>query len=97
MLDHYLHRFTHLHTATSRVHWTEATRFRAPNKPLLLLAVLDQFAQDSATGDLIELTPESGRVVASVRIEGGAAPGGGGNVLRTGVAGAAAGAGAGQR
>ena len=64
MLQTYLHRFTHLHTATSRVHWTEATRFRAPNKPLLLLAVLDQFTQGSVTGDLIELTPELGELFA---------------------------------
>jgi hypothetical protein len=40
----YLHRFTHLHTAVSRTHWSADTRHRAPNKPLLLLAVLDQFA-----------------------------------------------------
>jgi len=60
----YLHRFTHLHTAASRIHWSEATRFRAPNKPLLLLAVLDQFAQGSIAGDLIELTPELGELFA---------------------------------
>lgn len=53
-MDHlqaHLHRFTHLHTAASRTHWTAQTSFRAPNKPLLLLAVLDQFAQGSVTGD----------------------------------------------
>ncbi len=60
----YLHRFTHLHTATSRTHWTEATRHRAPNKPLLLLAVLDQFAANSLSGDLVELTPELGELFA---------------------------------
>ncbi len=64
MLQPYLHHFTHLHTAASRIHWSEATRFRAPNKPLLLLAVLDQFAQDSVSGDLIELTPELGELFA---------------------------------
>ena len=64
MIEPYLHHFTHLHTAASRVHWTEATRFRAPNKPLLLLAVLDQFAQGSVTGDLTELTPELGEMFA---------------------------------
>jgi hypothetical protein len=60
----YLHRFTHLHTAANRVHWTADTRHKAPNKPLLLLAVLDQFAQGSVTGDLIELTPELGELFA---------------------------------
>ncbi len=64
MLQAILHHFTHLHTAASRTHWTEETRFRAPNKPLLLLAVLDQFAQGSVTGDLIELTPELGELFA---------------------------------
>lgn len=63
-LNSYLHRFTHLHTATNRTNWSEATRFRAPNKPMLLLAVLDQFAQGSITGDLIELTPELGGLFA---------------------------------
>ena len=41
-----LHPFTHLHTAISsksggRTHRTAATRHRAPNKPLLLLTVID--------------------------------------------------------
>ncbi|HSN77203.1 MAG TPA: hypothetical protein VL334_19200 [Anaerolineae bacterium] len=63
MLQPYLHRFTHLHTAASRVHWT-AAHHRAPNKPLLLLAVLDQFAQGSVDSDLIELTPELGELFA---------------------------------
>ncbi|MBE2233241.1 MAG: HNH endonuclease [Anaerolinea sp.] len=64
MFQTYLHRFTHLHTAANRTHWTEATCFRAPNKPLLLLAVLDQFAQGNVSGDLIELTPELGELFA---------------------------------
>jgi putative restriction endonuclease len=64
MLQSYLHRFTHLHTAANRVHWTADTRHKAPNKPLLLLAVLDQFAQGSVSGDLIELTPELGELFA---------------------------------
>jgi putative restriction endonuclease len=60
----YLHRFAHLHTATSRVHWTAATTYRAPNKPLLLLAVLDLCAQGSLTSNLVTLTPELGELFA---------------------------------
>jgi len=35
MLQTYLHRFTHLHTAANRTHWTADTRHKAPNKPML--------------------------------------------------------------
>lgn len=45
-MPHYRHAFTHLHTATGRTHWNAATRHRAPNKPLLLLTVIDLFAQE---------------------------------------------------
>lgn len=50
----YLPPFTHLHTATNRAHWTAATRHRAPNKPLLLLTVIDLFAQGLIPTNLIE-------------------------------------------
>lgn len=63
-MHNYLHRFAHLHTATSRVHWTAATTYRAPNKPLLLLAVLDLCAQGSLTTNLVPLTPELGELFA---------------------------------
>ena len=54
-MDSYIHRFTHLRTDTSRARWTAATRFRAPHKPLLLLAVLDLIAQDQIRSNAIEL------------------------------------------
>lgn len=38
--------------------------WNTPNKPLLLLAVLDLFAQGSIAGDLVELTPELGEMFA---------------------------------
>ncbi|MCB8986014.1 MAG: hypothetical protein H6659_19450 [Ardenticatenaceae bacterium] len=38
------------------------TTHRAPHKPLLLLAVLDLFAQGSLTTNLIELSPELGEL-----------------------------------
>jgi hypothetical protein len=41
----YLKQFTYLHSATNRTHWVPTTRHCAPNKPLLLLTVIDRFAQ----------------------------------------------------
>lgn len=49
---------THLHTATNRTHWNAATRHRAPNKPLLLLTVIDLFAQGLITANLIEASDD---------------------------------------
>ena len=54
MPTNYFHAFTHLHTATNRTHWMAATRHRAPNKPLLLLTIIDLFAQGLITANLIE-------------------------------------------
>jgi putative restriction endonuclease len=56
----YIHRFSHLHTATSCTHWTSATCYKAPNKPLLLLTIIDLFAQGSIINNLIEPTEELG-------------------------------------
>ncbi len=57
-LDQYLSLVSHLHTDKNHTSWTAVTTFRAPHKPLLLLAVLDLFAQGSITTNLIPLTPE---------------------------------------
>lgn len=46
-------------------HWTAATRHKAPNKPLLLLAVLDLAAQGTLATTLIEPTPELGELFAT--------------------------------
>lgn len=54
----YLARFAHLYTAVSRSRWSAATRYRAPNMPLRLLAVLDSAAQGMLTANLIEPTPD---------------------------------------
>ncbi len=61
-LQHYLHSFTHLHTDVNRKRWSEATHFRAPHKPFLLLSILDLFAQGSIQANLIEITPELGNL-----------------------------------
>ena len=40
-----LHQLTRLRTDTNRIRWTEATAFRAPHKPFLILSILDLTAQ----------------------------------------------------
>lgn len=62
MLDAYINRFTKLHMDSSRARWSATTCHRAPHKPLLLLAVMDLFAQRVITTNLIELTPELGEL-----------------------------------
>ncbi len=52
-----IHQFSHLHTATG-ANWNENTRRKAPNKPFLLLALMDLFAQGSVTGDFVEPVEE---------------------------------------
>lgn len=57
MIELYLQAFTHLNRAPGRV-WTSATKNRAPHKPLLLLALLDLFAQGQLQANFIQLTPD---------------------------------------
>ena len=64
MLAHYLKRFTALKTDKSAARWDENTRLRAPHKPLLLLAVMDLFAEGTITTNFIELTPDLGELFA---------------------------------
>ena len=59
-IEKYVKQFAHLHTDTSRARWTEETHHRAPHKPLLLLAVIDLFAEGAISSNLIELTSELG-------------------------------------
>jgi putative restriction endonuclease len=56
-LDYY-QRFAHLGVNKNAKQWTAVTTHRAPHKPLLLLAVLDLFAQGSIKSNFIELTTE---------------------------------------
>lgn len=56
-MDHYIEKFRKLrsdHAAS----WPETSRKRSPYKPLLLLAVIDLFAQGSITTNLIELSSD---------------------------------------
>ena len=50
-----LHQFATLNRAPGSV-WSEATRNRAPHKPILLLAVLDLAARNGITSPFIDVT-----------------------------------------
>jgi putative restriction endonuclease len=58
----YIEQFGRLKTDKSPLRWDERSNFRAPHKPLLLLAVLDLFAEGQITGNLIELSPDLGEL-----------------------------------
>ena len=60
----YLHKLSHLRTDRTGG-WTAATQGQAPHKPILLLSVLDLFAQGRVTANLIEITPELGELFAA--------------------------------
>ncbi|HNB50470.1 MAG TPA: HNH endonuclease [Anaerolineales bacterium] len=60
----YLEKFAHLRTDRTGG-WTSTTRGQAPHKPLLLLSVLDLFAQGRLPTNLIEITPEFGELFAN--------------------------------
>ena len=63
MPQDYLSRFAHLHTQRN-TYWTEHTFHKAPNKPLLLLTVLDLFAQGTIVSNLVEPSAELGELFA---------------------------------
>ena len=54
MLDSYLQEFSKLRTDTNRNKWTEATNFKSPYKPFLLLSILDLIGYGSITKNFIE-------------------------------------------
>ncbi len=56
-LAYYLHKFGNLRTDRTGG-WKADTKGIAPHKPLLLLSVLNLFAQGHMTANLIEITPE---------------------------------------
>lgn len=63
MIKEYIEQFSKLRT-DKKLHWPDITFNRAPHKPLLLLALLDLFAQGSITTNLIEFAPELGELFA---------------------------------
>lgn len=56
--DKYIQKFSHLHTAGNKKYWNEDTTFKAPNKPLLLLSVIDLIQEGMISPELIQLTPD---------------------------------------
>ncbi|MEZ4591742.1 MAG: HNH endonuclease [Chloroflexota bacterium] len=54
----YIQKFTRLSANKNRSHWTAVSTHRAPHKPLLLLSVIDLFAQGHIHSNLIELDDE---------------------------------------
>ena len=62
MLTAYVNKFANLNTDKSKSRWSEETNYRAPHKPLLLLALLDLFAEGSIKSNLIELSEDLGEL-----------------------------------
>ena len=62
VLENYIHRFANLRTDVSKTRWSAATCHRAPHKPLLLLAMMDLFAEGCIRKNLIEITPDLGEL-----------------------------------
>ena len=60
-LDHYIDRFRKLRSDRN-ARWPANSLHRSPYKPLLLLSVLDLFAQGIVTSNLIKLTPDLGEL-----------------------------------
>lgn len=58
----YIGQFRKLNTDKSKSRWNEQTQFRAPHKSLLLLAVMDLFAEGTITTNFIELNSELGEL-----------------------------------
>ena len=57
-LEKYVRLFSKLRTDKNSQRWTAQTYSRAPHKPLLLLAVIDRFADGELTQNFIQPTPE---------------------------------------
>jgi len=63
-LSKYVQKFGRLRTdRTGR--WSAATQFQAPHKPILLLVILDLFAEGHVRSNLIEITAELGELFAA--------------------------------
>lgn len=54
MNEQYIKAFSSLKTDKAKSRWDERTMFCAPHKPLLLLAILDRFAEGAYSTNLIE-------------------------------------------
>jgi putative restriction endonuclease len=61
-LESYLERFAKLRSDSNRSRWPATTYYRAPHKPVLLLAVMDLIAEGTVSANLIEITPDLGEL-----------------------------------
>jgi len=61
-LEAYIAKLSKLRSDRVPGRWGPLTNNRAPHKPLLLLAVLDQFADGAVTSNLIEASPDLGEL-----------------------------------
>lgn len=64
MNEHYIKAFSDLNTDKAKSRWNEQTFLRAPHKPLLLLSVLDRFAEGAYSANLIELDEDLSELFA---------------------------------
>lgn len=64
MKNHYINLFQNLNTDKSKSRWDKRTMNRAPHKPLVLLAIMDRFAEGAYPTNLIELDDELGELFA---------------------------------
>jgi putative restriction endonuclease len=62
IIENYVTLFGNLRSDTVTGRWPATTLNRAPHKPLLLLAVLDLFAESRISSNLIEFTPDLGEL-----------------------------------
>lgn len=58
MLDEYISLLSHLRTDKDKKHWCELTHYKAPHKPILLLAVMDLIDDGTITENLVEPSSE---------------------------------------
>jgi len=63
-LSKYIHKFGRLRTDRTGK-WSAATQFQAPHKPIMLLVVIDLFAEGRIRSNLIEITAELGDLFAA--------------------------------
>lgn len=59
-VERFARLFAHLRSDTNRMRYPDETRHRAPHKPLLLLAVLDLFAEGAIQDGRVPVGPEIG-------------------------------------
>lgn len=61
-LEHYAQLFANLHSNKNRSGFPTDTLHRAPHKPLLLLGVVDLYAQGLMNDSLVPIIPELGEL-----------------------------------